>query len=63
MESEHISLSMAMHFLVSFHGILFKIVGIFGFDLGIVISSISTVLKGSTSAPAFAATDPLCVTL
>ena len=58
MESEYISLSMAMRSLVYLRGLLFEIDGIFGIGLGNQVSTVSTVFEDNTAALALATTDP-----
>ncbi len=58
MESEYISLSMAMRSLVYLRGLLFEIDGIFGLGIGNKISTISTVFEDNTPAMTLANTDP-----
>jgi len=45
MESEYISLSMAMRSLIFLRGLMFEIDSIFGIDVGSTVSSISTVFE------------------
>ena len=58
MESEYISLSMAMRSLVYLRGLLFEIDAIFDLKLGDKLSSISTVFEDNTPALTLATTDP-----
>ena len=58
MESEYISLSMAMRSLIFLRGLMFEIDSIFGIDVGSTVSSISTVFEDNQPAIALATTDP-----
>jgi len=58
MESEYISLSMAMRSLIFLRGLMFEIDTIFGIDVGSTVSSISTVFEDNQPAIALATTDP-----
>ena len=58
MESEYISLSMAMRSLVYLRGLLFEIDAIFGLKLGDRISTVSTMFEDNTPALTLANTDP-----
>ena len=58
MESEYISLSMAMRSLVYLRGLLFEIDSIFDLGVGSSISTISTVFEDNTPALTLATTDP-----
>lgn len=58
MESEYISLSMAMRSLVYLRGLLFEIDSSFNVKLGDRISAISTVFEDNTPAQILATTDP-----
>jgi hypothetical protein len=58
MESEYISLSMAMRSLCYLRGLMFEIDGIFELDVGNSISKISTVFEDNQPAIALATTDP-----
>ncbi len=58
MESEYISLSMAMRSLVYLRGLLFELDSIFSLSLGDKISTISTVFEDNTPALTLANTDP-----
>ena len=58
MESEYISLSMAMRSLVYLRGLLFEIDSVFDLKLGDRISTMSTVFEDNTPALTLATTDP-----
>ncbi|MCA1807605.1 MAG: Ty1/Copia family ribonuclease HI, partial [Actinobacteria bacterium] len=58
MESEYISLSMAMRSLIYLRGLMFEIDEIFGLGVGNNISTISTVFEDNSAALALATTDP-----
>ena len=58
MESEYISLSMAMRSLVHLRGLLFELDSIFDLKLGDRISTISTIFEDNTPALTLATTDP-----
>ncbi|MCA1806868.1 MAG: hypothetical protein LC687_03260, partial [Actinobacteria bacterium] len=58
MESEYISLSMAMRLLIYLRGLMFKIDEVFGLGVGNNISTISTVFEDNSAALALATTDP-----
>ena len=62
MESEYISLSMAMRSLVYLHGLLFELDSIFEIGLGDRISTVSTVFEDNTPTLTLATTDPPRVT-
>ena len=58
MESEYISLSMAMRSLIYLRGLMFEVDNIFGLGVGDSISTISTVFEDNSAALALATTDP-----
>jgi len=58
MESEYVSLSMAMRSLVYLRGLMFEIDGIFDLGVGKQISHISTVWEDNQAALVLATTDP-----
>ena len=58
MESEYISLSMAMRSLIYLRGLLFELDSIFDIQLGDRISTLSTVFEDNTPALTLATTDP-----
>ena len=58
MESEYISLSMAMRSLVYLRGLLFEVNAVFDLKLGDRISKMSTVFEDNTPALTLANTDP-----
>eukprot|EP00977_Amphora_coffeiformis_P019934 scaffold7667_cov161-Amphora_coffeaeformis.AAC.8 len=63
MDSEYISLFMAMRSPVYFQGLTFKIKDFFGLSVGGSICTISTVFKYNASVIALASTDPPQLTL
>ena len=58
MESEYISLSMAMRSLIYLRGLLFEIDKTFDLKVGSLISTMSTVFEDNSGALALATTDP-----